>query len=205
VTSSARAQRILLGAVVVLATVLAATGVWLTFNYRPDAAQAWSDPGIRSAGTDWPRLIHQVASALLLPVVVAFLVVGVVASRRWRSATALLVTTLTLTYTGFLLPWDQLALWAVTVGTDYQGMLRAAFDEGVRFILIGNVEVSQATLRLWLVVHAAVLPVVFIGLAALAARGVRTRPLADGYAGPAAAPPPTSSGRWSNQSRTARS
>jgi hypothetical protein len=59
-----------------------------------------------------------------------------------------------------------------------------------------------------LVVHAAVLPAVFAGLLALATWGWRTRPHADGYAGPPAtpaAPPAASSGRWSNQSRTMRS
>ncbi|MGI8758515.1 MAG: cytochrome b N-terminal domain-containing protein [Acidimicrobiales bacterium] len=208
-TPLARAQRILLGVVVAMGAVLAVTGVWLTFNYRPNAAQAWPDLGSSPAATDWPRLIHQVASVLLLPVVVAFLVVGVVASRRWHSATALLVTTLTLAYTGTLLPWDQLALWAVTVGTNHQGMLAAAFSNDVRFVILGGAEISQATLALWLVVHAAVLPVVFAGLLALAARGMwARRPRTDAYAEPpgtSSATPPTSSSRWSNQSRTMRS
>ncbi len=208
-TPLARAHRILLGAVVVVAVVLAVTGVWLTFNYRPNAAQAWRDLDMPSAGIGWARLTHQVATALLVPLVVAFLVVGVVASRRWRPATALLVTTLALTWTGFLLPWDQLALWAVTVGTDYQGMIAAAFNDDVRFVLIGGVEISQATLRLWFLVHTVALTVAFAGLLALAARSVRSRPPTGTYPGAPAAPPatspPTSGDRWSNQSRTARS
>ncbi len=91
-----RAHRILSVAVVVVAAVLAGTGVWLTFNYRPDAAQAWADLGIPWAGIAWARLAHQVASALVLPLVVALVVVGVVASRRWRAATALLHTSVAL-------------------------------------------------------------------------------------------------------------
>ncbi len=196
-TPLARAQRILLAAVVVMGAVLAVTGVWLTFNYRPSAAQAWSDVPDADIATDWPRLVHQMATVVLVPLVVAFLVVGAVASERWRSATALLVTTLTLAYTGTLLPWDQLALWAVTVGTNYQGMFGAAFDDDVRFVLLNGAEISQATLALWLVVHAAVLPVVFAGLLALA--GCTRRPSGS------PATPPTSSARWSNQSRTMRS
>ncbi len=208
VTPLARAYRILLAAVMVLAAVLAVTGVWLTFNYRPNATQAWSDLGDTSSGISGVRLAHQLASALLVPVLVAFLVVGVVASRRWRPAAALLVTALALGYTGFLLPWDQLALWAVTVGTDYQGMLSAAFSDDVRFVLLGGSEVSQATLRLWLVVHTVALTAVFAGLLALATRSTRSRPEAATYPGPPAPPaasPPTSGDRWSNQSRTARS
>lgn len=121
------------------------------------------------------------------------------------AATALLVTTLALIYTGFLLPWDQLALWSVTVGTDYQGMLSAAFSAEVRFVFIGGVEISQATLRLWLLVHTVVLTVVFAGLLALAARDARLRPRPAGYpsspSGPVASDlppsvaPPTSGAR----------
>jgi menaquinol-cytochrome c reductase cytochrome b subunit len=209
VTALGRAQRILIEAVVNVATVLAATGLWLTFDYRPGATQAWPGLGSRPAGTDWPRVIHQLASALIVPLVLALLVVSVVVSRRWRSTGALALTTLALAYTGFLLPWDQLALWAVTVGRDANGMLFAAFDDDVRFIILGGVEISQATLRLWLVVHAAVLPAVFCALLALAARGIERHPSTGAYdappAAPAPGPPPTSGARWSNQSRTARS
>ena len=175
-TGLARASRILLGAVVAVAAVLAVTGVWLTFNYRPTAAQAWSDLDSPSAGIGWARLIHQATSALLVALVIALLVVGVVATQRWRSVTALLVTTLALAYTGLLLPWDQLALWAVTVGTDHQGMLHAAFSDDVRFVLIRGVEVSQATLGLWFLVHAVALALAFVGLLALTARSFTRRP-----------------------------
>lgn len=193
VTPLARAQRILLGAVVVVAAVLAVTGVWLTFNYRPDAAQAWRDLDLPSTGIGWARLTHQAATAVLLILLVAFLVVGIVASRPWRSATALLVTTLALTWTGFLLPWDQLALWAVTTGTNYDGMLGAAFGDDVRFVLLGGVEISQATLRLWLLVHTVALTAVFAGLLILAVRSTRSR----GYplpSSPPSSPPPPSTG-----------
>lgn len=97
----------------------------------------------------------------------------------------------------------------MTVGTDYQDMLSAAFSDDLRFLLIGGVEVSQATLRLWFLVHAVALTVAFAGLLALAARGAWPRPGTGDYAGPPGAPPsdlpPTSGDRWSNQSRTARS
>jgi hypothetical protein len=40
------------------------------------------------------------------------------------------------------------------------GMWTAAFDDRVRFVLIGGAEISQGTLRLWFIVHGAVLAVV---------------------------------------------
>ncbi len=187
-TGLARARRILLAAVVAMAAVLAVTGVWLTFTYRPDAAQAWTDLDSPAAGIGWAQLIHQVASALLVLLVIALLVVGVVATRRWRSTTALLVTTIALAYTGLLLPWDQLALWAVTVGRNYQGMLSAAFSDDVRFVLIRGVEISQGTLRLWFMVHAVALALIFFSLLVLTARSAYW-PL------PASPAPPTSGGR----------
>ena len=159
--TAARTQRILLRTVVALAVVLAVTGVWLSFFYRPDAAQAWSDLDLAPGSVDWPRLLHQAAAVLIILVAVALLVVGVVVRRGWRPAGALLGLTLALAYTGLLLPWDQLALWAVTVGENFRGMWSAAFDDDVRFVLINGFEISQTTLRLWLLVHSAALPVAF--------------------------------------------
>jgi quinol-cytochrome oxidoreductase complex cytochrome b subunit len=56
------------------------------------------------------------------------------------------------------LPWDQLALRAVTVGTNYQGLWRASLDHGVQFVLIGGVEIGQPTLRTWFLVHVFAVP-----------------------------------------------
>ena len=42
-----------------------------------------------------------------------------------------------------LVQWDQLALWAVTTGSGMSGYWYAGFDNGVRFVLVGNTEVTQ--------------------------------------------------------------
>ena len=55
-------------------------------------------------------------------------------------------------FTGYLLPWDQLALWAVTVGTNMRGY-RPVLDHQVKFILMGGVEVGRNTLVRWFFVH----------------------------------------------------
>ena len=54
--------------------------------------------------------------------------------------------------TGSLLPWDQLALWAVTVGTDMSGT-QSTFDARVKYIVIGSREVSLSTYRFWAIAH----------------------------------------------------
>ena len=48
----------------------------------------------------------------------------------------LLLLTLLLSFTGYLLPWDQLALWAVAVGTSMMGYTPVLGDQ-VRFVLLG--------------------------------------------------------------------
>ncbi|MCU1462832.1 MAG: putative menaquinol-cytochrome c reductase cytochrome b subunit [Acidimicrobiales bacterium] len=83
------------------------------------------------------------------------------------------------TFTGFLLPWDQLALWAVTVGTNMKGYT-PVFGSQVRFALLGGVEVTQATLWRWFVVHTIVLTVALGGLTAVVVwLGPRRRPSTD--------------------------
>ena len=58
--------------------------------------------------------------------------------------------------TGYLLPWDQLALFAVTVGTNISGYTWLR-DGSVRFVLMDGTEIAPATLFKWLLLHAVVL------------------------------------------------
>ena len=54
---------------------------------------------------------------------------------------------------GLFLPWDQMALQAVTVGTNMSGFSAIFDQEDITFVLIDGSEVSVATLRRWLVAH----------------------------------------------------
>lgn len=58
--------------------------------------------------------------------------------------------------TGYLLPWDQLALFAVTVGTNISGYTWLR-DGSVRFVLMDGTEIAPATLFKWLLLHAVIL------------------------------------------------
>jgi quinol-cytochrome oxidoreductase complex cytochrome b subunit len=73
----------------------------------------------------------------------------------------LLLLTLLLSFTGYLLPWDQLALWAVTVGTNMMGFT-PVFGSDVRFALLGSREISGDTLLRWYVLHVLLLPFVIV-------------------------------------------
>jgi quinol-cytochrome oxidoreductase complex cytochrome b subunit len=67
-----------------------------------------------------------------------------------------------------LVQWDQLALWAVTVGTDVHGYWYAAHDDSVRFLLIGSSEVTQGQYAPMVLLHVLAPVVGAIGAAATA-------------------------------------
>jgi quinol-cytochrome oxidoreductase complex cytochrome b subunit len=73
----------------------------------------------------------------------------------------LLTLTLLLSFTGYLLPWDQLALWAVTVGTNMMGYT-PVFGTSVKYVLLGSKEISNETLLRWYVLHVLLLPFVIV-------------------------------------------
>ena len=78
---------------------------------------------------------------------------------NWVIGVILLQLTLLLSFTGYLLPWDQLALWAVTVGTNMMGYT-PVFGSQVRFVLLGTKEIGTETLLRWYVLHVLMLPFV---------------------------------------------
>jgi len=82
---------------------------------------------------------------------------------NWVLGVVLLVLTLLLSFTGYLLPWDQLAYWAVTVGTSMAGYVPLIGDS-VKQILLGGPTVGSATLLRFYVLHVAVLPLLLTGV-----------------------------------------
>jgi len=85
----------------------------------------------------------------------------------------LLVLTLLLSFSGYLLPWDQLAIWAVTVGTNmaratpllghegpFGAELGMRINNDVRFVLLGGTEVGPPTLLRFYVGHCIFLPLI---------------------------------------------
>src|SRR6187401_13591 len=103
------------------------TGILLMFYYRPVAASAYMD--IMALREDVPlgimREIHRWgAHAMVITVWLHMFRVFMTGSYKpprefnWGIGVVLLVLTLLLSFTGYLLPWDQLAIWAVTVGSN---------------------------------------------------------------------------------------
>jgi quinol-cytochrome oxidoreductase complex cytochrome b subunit len=155
------------GIALVCAGVLTATGVLLMFYYHPSVPQAYRDMKELRYVVDngvFLRNLHRWAAHLM--VLAAGLHMLRVFYHRayrpprqfnWVIGVVLLLVTLLLSYTGYLLPWDQLSFWGVSVGTN---MAKAApvVGEPLRFLLLGGNVVSENALLRFYVLHCVALP-----------------------------------------------
>lgn len=154
---------------IILFGVLVWTGVLLMFYYVPSIERAY--PTMKEIQLSIPlgqfsRNMHRWAAHAMVLVVVLHMVrvfyTGAYKPPRefnWIIGVILLLLTLGASFTGYLLPWDQLSYWAITVGTNIAGY--APFGgEAMRQILLGGIEVGQNALIRFYTLHIAVLPVV---------------------------------------------
>ena len=91
----------------------------------------------------------------------AYLLVGLPATAALIAIVLLLLIILAFALTGYLLPWDQLAFWAITVGASIAGYAPVVGKQ-VQFLLLGDTVVGQEALLRFYVLHIAVLPVVMM-------------------------------------------
>ncbi|HEY9558245.1 MAG TPA: hypothetical protein VIR58_16025 [Acidimicrobiales bacterium] len=147
----------------VAALVTGAVGFVLAGSYKPHATGAdmasLADSVQRSA--EWSDR-HSVASIVLLAASIGSLLVVLWLGRtrallhpvRVTAACVVAVVAAAVTVlTRARVEWDQLALWAVTVGEGIDGYWVAGFDEGVRFVIADGHEVSQGEYATALLVH----------------------------------------------------
>lgn len=156
--------------------VLSVTGVLLMLYYHPAVPQAYRDMKdlrfVVSNGV-FLRNLHRLAAQLM--VVAVFWHMFHVFYRggyrpphefNWVVGVILLLVTLFLSYTGYLLPWDQLAFCAITVGTNIISAM-PFLGQKVRFVLLGGNIVGENALLRFYVLHCVILPliaIVFIGI-----------------------------------------
>lgn len=156
------------GMAVVLLVLLAGTGALLLLAYEPSAERAYGSVlSLRddTAVGGFVRNIHfWAANSLVLVAVLHLLRVFYTgafhAPRRlnWIIGLLLLALVLASNFTGYLLPWDQLAFWAVTIGTgmlEYIPLVGPVLETALR----GGAEVGPKTLSIFFVLHIAILPI----------------------------------------------
>jgi quinol-cytochrome oxidoreductase complex cytochrome b subunit len=163
------------------------TGVLLMFYYRPTVNYAYADimalrdvvsMGLLRELHRWAA--HAMVIAVWLHMYRVFLTGSYKPPREfnWVVGVVLLLLTLLLSFTGYLLPWDQLAIWAITVGSNmaratpvlgHEGpgaqlltvdgidMITSASD--ARFGLLGARFVGEDTLNRFYVLHCVAIPV----------------------------------------------
>lgn len=167
---------------------LTVTGLLLMFYYRPTAEYAFND--IIALREHVPlgimRELHRWgAHAMVITVWIHMFRVFMTGSYKpprefnWGVGVILLVLTLLLSFTGYLLPWDQLAIWAITVGSGMAkatpflgnagpGALLARIGDfvmvsdknDVRFQLLGGRFVGEPALLRFYILHCVFIPLV---------------------------------------------
>ena len=160
----------------ILFGVLVFTGVLLMFYYVPSVERAY--PAMKEIQLSVPlgqftRNMHRWAAHLMVLMAILHLArvfyTGAHKPPRefnWIVGVILLLLTLGASFTGYLLPWDQLAYWAITVGTNISGYAPVA-GPAMRELLLGGTEVGQDALIRFYTLHVAVLPLLITLLISL--------------------------------------
>jgi quinol-cytochrome oxidoreductase complex cytochrome b subunit len=151
--------------------LLTITGIFLMFYYTPSAEAAYSDVQALSTNIAFGSLVRNMhrwgAHLMVLSVFLHMSRVfyhGAYKPPRefnWIVGVVLLLLTLLLSFSGYLLPWDQLALWAVTVGSNMASFV-PEIGAQVKFGLLAGVEVTAATLLRFYVLHVLFFPFIIV-------------------------------------------
>ncbi len=155
------------GMAATLAGLLFATGLLLLLAYRPETDAAYGSILALTQETPfggWVRDIHHASANLLVAVALLHLLrvaaTGAFGPGRrlnWVIGLALLALILAANFTGYLLPWDQLAYWAVTICTSMLAYLPLC-GQWLLELFRGGTDIGQPTLANFFVLHVAALP-----------------------------------------------
>ncbi len=148
---------------------LTVTGLYLMFFYVPSVSRAFQDIQAIETSVAFGQLVrnmHRWAAHLMVLTVFLHMVRvfyhGAYKPPRefnWVVGVVLLFLTLGLSFTGYLLPWDQIAFWAITVGTQMAAYAPVLGSE-TGFFLLGGIEVGSNTLLRFYVFHVIFLPLI---------------------------------------------
>lgn len=154
-------------ATAVLFLILNVTGLLLMFFYVPSTERAYGSIKDLDFAVSFGRLLrnqhrwaaHAMVATGFLHMVRVFFTGAYRGPRAWNwlIGIGLLLATLLASFTGYLLPWDQLAYWAVTVGTNIAREAPLVGDS-IRFVLLGGTVIDQNALLRFYVLHVFFLP-----------------------------------------------
>ena len=159
------------GSSLILWIVLVFTGILMLLVYQPVPDVAWDSVQTLDDAVRFGPLVrgaHYWSANLLIAVVLlhiarVVLTGGYHRPRRlnWAVGSGLLLLVLSSAFTGYLLPWDQRAYWAVTIST---GMLSyvPVIGDALQRVVRGGVEIGSETLLAFYTYHTTVLPVLLV-------------------------------------------
>lgn len=150
-----------------------ATGIFLSVYYTPSPDHAYDSITFIMNDVSFGWLIrgihHWGATLMVLIVFIHMLRVFITASYKypremtWLIGIGLLLATLGMGFTGYLLPWNQKAYWATTVGTQIAGTV-PFIGEFILKVLRGGADLSALTLQRFFAAHIWILPAALAGL-----------------------------------------
>ena len=159
------------GITALLFVIQCVTGIMLAFYYKPTAAAAYASiQYIENEvyfGAAIRAIHHWSANGMIVMCIAHMLRVFIMGAYKapremnWVSGMLLLVLTLVFGFTGYLLPWDQRAFWASTVGTDIAGSVPAVGNLVLIFLRDGW-GVTEATLGRFYGLHVLVVPLITV-------------------------------------------
>lgn len=162
------------GLAVGLFFILTITGALLMLYYRPSIPEAYGDMKdlqfVVSSGQFLRNMHRWSAHAMVAVVFLHMLRVFFTGSYKppkefnWVIGVLLLVLTVLLSYTGYLLPWDQLAFWGISVGTNMVRAVPFHIGEKISYLLLGGNIVGENALVRFYVLHCFILPIAIIAL-----------------------------------------
>ena len=156
--------------------ILIGTGVLLMFYYVPSTEKAYDIMKdlqyVVSAGLVIRNMHRWAAHLMVLFVLVHMCRVFYTGAYKrprefnWVIGVGLFLLTLGLSFTGYLLPWDQLAFWAITVGTNIAGYA-PVIGLKLKYLMLGGNVVGQEALTRFYALHVIVLPTVALLMVAV--------------------------------------
>ncbi len=167
-----RAKTFYLGGITLFFFIVQAiTGILLTIYYRPTPESAYESVLFIMTNVNFGWLIRSIhswgANLMIVFCILHLLRVyfqGAYKPPReltWMVGVVLLLITLGFGFTGYLLPWDQRAFWATTVGSEFAGAVPIVGPYLLRFVR-GGEEITALTLSRFFGVHVLVLPVTLV-------------------------------------------
>lgn len=157
------------GITFLLFLILTVTGVLLMFYYVPSVERAYGDIQALSTTVTFGQLMRNLhrwaAHGMVLSVFLHMCRVFYTGSYKpprefnWVVGVTLLFVTFFMSYTGYLLPWDQLGIWAIAVGHGIAGYFPFV-GEQQQLLLFGSTEIGQETLLRMYVLHVIGLPLI---------------------------------------------